>query len=252
MTTATIPTSGNEFAYRLCVLTHAAAAVTLAPTLEAFEAHSSPAPAEVLVVVDGPEFGYVSEALDGRFPDARVTIHTCPVQQGFCAATNRAWVHAAGGPGPLYVVYLEGDFVLTRDVDWRDLAAVLDANPQLAQMALVRNAVNDGEIRAGGLVESRPGQFHERETPSWKTVGTAPYEMAAPPHRWLEEREFFTTNPSIMRRSFMQENPWVYDGRPFCEGRYGIGLREEGFSFGFWGCGEVWCEHVGVRSGTGY
>ena len=64
----------------------------------------------------------------------------------------------------------------------------------------------------------------------------------------------FTTNPSLMRRQFMAENPWPAEYDQRCEGLFGIDLRERGYSFGAWGSGEPWVRHLGRRdrSGWGY
>lgn len=237
----------TDFSYRLVVLTHAAGGGTLADALAAFEEHASPAPVEVLVVVDGPEFGYVAEALKGRWQDAvLVVIHPAAKQGGFCAATRRAWALAAQGPGPLHVFYLEHDFLLTRGVHLADLAVALDMNPRLAQMALMRNAVNEQEKAAGGLFESRRDEYQEK-----LAAFPVPDHPRGPLQGWLEHRSYLTTNPSLMRRSFMQEHSWpAYDSE--CEGRFGIDLVQAGYSFGVWGVGEPWCAHAGVRSGYGY
>jgi hypothetical protein len=102
-------------------------------------------------------------------------------------------------------------------------------------MALVRDAVNADERRAGGLIKSRPGQFQPQE-------GS---------HPWLRHRSYFTTNPSLMRTSFMRDDPFLDDGEPYCEGRYGIHLLTRGYTFGAWGSGEEWVAHMGVRDRTG-
>lgn len=258
----------TAFPYRLSVLTHAAGGETLALALAAFEEHSDPAPTDVLVVVDGPEFGYVTEALECRFGGAQITIHTSPRQEGFCAATRRAWALAAAGPGPQHVAWLEHDFELTRDVPWVDLAAVLDANPQLSQMALMRQAVNAAEKAAGGLFESRPGEYEPRiarcstcnGSGDWGTDDPEGYEPEGCPgcggdgagETWHEHSAYvMTTNPSLMRRSFMQAHPWP-DYAFNCEGLFGLDLAAAGFSAGVYGDGSPWCSHVGVRSGVGY
>jgi hypothetical protein len=50
----------------------------------------------------------------------------------------------------------------------------------------------------------------------------------------------------------MLENPWPADVAAECEGRFGFELVERGYEFGYWGNGERWVDHIGVRTGKGY
>ena len=223
--------------YLLVVLTHGADGHEhVDRALASLTGHVTPLPAAAFAHADQANETRVVDALARHLSTYALAVEAPLRAAGFCKATATAWKVAAAS-GLEYVLYLEHDFIFTRDVDLHGVAVVLDANPQLAQMALMRNAVNEQEKAAGGLFGSRPGQWTLRETDGIE---------------WLEEREFFTTNPSLMRRDFMAQNPWPDDGEPYCEGRFGIGLRERGYSFGFLGRGEVWVEHVGTRSGFGY
>lgn len=232
--------------YRLVVITHGDAP-TLEDTLAAFAEHAKPAPAEMVCVIDGP----------GRLPPVpyrlgedgitidQWEIDQTPTQEGFCAATRRGWELGARA-GVDYVFWLENDFLLTRSVDLRMLARVLDAEPMLAQMQLMRNAVNEHERTAGGLYQSRPGQYEPRQV--W--IAPAPGHPAQG-WPWREHRSYVTTNPCLMRRTFLAANPWP-DHPSECEGRFGIDLVALGYRFGVWGEGEPWCEHIGTRTGFGY
>lgn len=213
--------------YRLVVVTHGAA-LNLDRVLSAFLKNARPAPTDLVAVVDGP----------GRLPPVehlwRIKQH--PRQLGFCETLVTAWA-AASEPGVDYVFWLENDFLLTRYVELEMLAAELDADLQLAQMALMRNAVNSDERRAGGLYESRRDQFDRRFGPSGFPS--------------LRHTAYFTTNPSLMRRDFIAANPWP-DYPSECEGKFGIDLVDRGYRFGVWGDGSPWCTHVGDRDGFGY
>jgi hypothetical protein len=184
----------------------------------------SPEPSLVLAFHDGAGYAYMP--FGGQF---RVVAGAS--QRGFCGATRELWAGAAAGWCD-YVFYLEHDFEFLRPVDLTQLAVVLDANPALAQMALMRDAVNAEEKAAGGLYESRPGQYAKRDG-------------------WLEHSAYLTTNPSLMSAEFMRRNPWPdYPDR--CEGRFGIDLLDAGYRFGAWGTGEPWVRHIGERTGFGY
>jgi hypothetical protein len=230
--------------YRLAVLTHGDAP-HLDRAIESFAEHASPAPADLVCVVDGP----------GRTPPVEPFGQwrglVLPQQSGFCFASRELW-RLASEPNVEatadYVFWLENDFVLTRPVDLSELAYVLDDRwPRLAQMQLMRGAVNAEERAAGGLYESRPGQYEPRTTVAADSTDPGDWWNAP----WLEHRSYMTTNPCLMPADFMLANPWPgYDRE--CEGRFGIDLVKEGYTFGVWGDGSPWCEHIGQRDGFGY
>lgn len=231
--------------YKLIVLTHGDEPPCLEQALDAFGAMVTPLPAETVIVRDGPGYSYIAPWMTRR-AGRWACVQAAPEQLGFCAVTREAWRIAAQGDLD-YVFWLEHDFVLARPVDLRQLAAVLDAHPLLAQMALMRDAVNAQEVDAGGLYESRPGQYE----PQLYIDAAAPDQADWWRAPWLEHRAYLTTNPSLMRRAWMAEHPWP-DHPAECEGRFGIDLVLQGHTFGVWGTGEPWCRHVGTRTGFGY
>jgi hypothetical protein len=235
--------------YELAVLTHGRAK-PLARTLASFREHVRPEPARIRVFADAvTDLASVVGAVRGTFPaleDPDVAATHPSRQNGFCRATARLWESASDDEDVDYVLWLEHDFLFVRSVCLEQMASLLEREPKLAQVALVRDACNDEERRAGGVVQARPGAFASRlstveaEGVSWRVA-------------WLEHRAFFTTNPSLMRREFMAAQPFPDDGAE-CEGRYGLGLVERGYRFAYWGDGTPWVSHVGDRSdgGTGY
>lgn len=250
--------------YRLVVLTHGDHRADLAATLASFAAAVTPTPSSVHLRADRAAW------LNRDWLEAYAGVLGCPIScdfgdaPGFCASTRRAWqaaVSAAFIPELhnaerraveatyTHVFWLEHDFLITRMVNLDELALVLDREPKLAQMALMRDAVNAEEKAAGGLFESRPGQYEPRMTKGesyWLDT-----DRITKMHEWLEHRAYLTTNPSLMRRDFMAAHPWP-DYPERCEGRFGIDLVSAGYTFGVWGRGEPWCSHVGVRTGDGY
>lgn len=233
--------------YRLAVLTHGThpKGDVLDRTMESFFEHVTPEPTSWQIHQDGVGAPRVHSRL-GTTPSTFWLHGAKP--DGFCASTARSWERAAKADEP-YIFWLEHDFQFIRPVDLRELAAVLDVKG-LAQMALMRDAYSAEEKAAGGLFEYRRDDFGERETCISAVEDDSPQPgfWEAP---WLT-MPWFTTNPCLMRRDFMAANPFLDDGEPFCEGRYGIMLREQGFEFGTWGSGEVWVKHIGVRTGHGY
>ena len=165
---------------------------------------------------------------------------------GFCVATGRLWrqaVRMAEAEDCDYVFWLEHDFLVRRDVDVEAMAALLRW-VDVAQVSLMRQPCNEQERRAGGVVQRDPSAF------SYRPAGWAPGDCAVPEH--LSHRVYFTTNPSLMRTSFMRQNPWP-DYPSECEGRFTIDLVAAGYSFTILGRGEPWIEHIGgQRTGKGY
>lgn len=220
--------------YRLIVLTHGDSE-PLTATLASFVEHVSPLPADAFMHIDGPTPTSVAYHVARNLSAWEWILSEDQQPVGFCGSCAECWEEAGHGDHD-YAFWLEHDFTFVRPVDLRELALTLDANPQLAQMALMRQPVNEQEVEAGGVVASRPGQFSER-------VGDY--------GRWLEQRSYWTTNPSLFNANMARgAHRWPEGDR--CEGRFGIYLREQGFTFGMWGNGEPWVEHVGARSGFGY
>lgn len=171
-------------------------------------------------------------------------IHEGP-PQGFGGAIRRAWAVLRIGSSARYVFHVEDDFRFLRPVDLGAMATVLEQRPEVAQMALRRQPWNADERAAGGVVERDPDAFTE-------------YADAG--HRWLAHRAFWTTNPSLYRRTLCGVG-WPTGDHS--EGRFGLQLLEQGtpeataeqVRMGYWGARSsgVWVEHIGHRRiGGGY
>ena len=187
-----------------------------------------------LIFDDSGDMAY-RDWLVAMFPEFDV-IHPM-ARQGFGGAIRSAWSHLAGRSEP-WVFHLEDDFTFNRPVDLTGMAAVLDERPYLAQMALRRQPWNDQEKTAGGVVEQHPGDYDDC------TDGA---------HDWLEHRRFFTTNPSLYRRSLCR------GGWPTAEHSEGVFthqlLEDPTVRFGYWGARDSgeWVTHIGdQRNGNGY
>lgn len=214
--------------YRLVVMTNGRPC--LRGTLEAFRELVTPQPVEILVHDDGG----LSEPYGGGTPWAHIpwtTTSQVPAI-GFCGSCAHAWEEASA-PGVDFVFWIEDDIVVKRPVDLAPLADALTRHKHVTQMALMRQPVNDLEIAAGGCRELRPELYEEMDE------GT-----------WLRSHTNFSTGCSLIPRRFMASHP--FPATPSCEGEFSIDLLGEGKSFGVWGLGESWVEHVGIRSGFGY
>lgn len=131
-----------------------------------------------------------------------------------------------------FTFWCEDDFTFDRPVDLRELAAVLDADPHLAQMALLRQPWFAREREAGGIVERDRSLYNFCDG-------------------WIEHRLWFTLNPSLVPAwVFGHERPkgkrheWRFS-RQLC--------KDPAVRFGFWGDGAPWITHIGTeRRGRGY
>lgn len=200
----------------------------------------------VLELVDGPLIRRVIHD-DSADPDYRAWLHTkFPTFQvlasehrlGFGGAIQHAWSHLRRVTDIEYVLHWEDDFVPNRVIDLRSMAFLLDRDHDLVQVALRRQAWNDTERAAGGIVEQRPDTYTDL------TDGTV---------WWLEHRNFFTTNPCLYRRSLMERH-WPAGSQS--EGHFGVELfKNPKLRAAYWGrrTDPPAVTHIGVeRVGVGY
>ena len=164
-------------------------------------------------------------------------------RSGFGGAIRSAWQHLREHSSADLIFHLEDDFTFRRRIGLDAMAHILDTNPHLVQLALRRQPWNEHERAAGGIVEQHPDAY----------VDTEQHDDSGSFY-WLEHRLFFTTNPSLYRRSLIEEHEW-----PDVRNSEGIFshhlLGDDRIRFGFLGArdsGEA-VEHIGYeRVGTGY
>lgn len=163
------------------------------------------------------------------FPDFELV--TSARRTGFAGNVRRAWEHALGTGQP-WTFWLEDDFVLQRQVDLGAMADTLDANPQVAQMALRRQAWFPAEVEAGGIIEQDPDAYTDH-------------------HGWLEHVKFWTTNPHLVHRSVLAGYEWP--NRAHSEATFAREILRTRTA-GYWGSrqDDPWALHMGERQGTGY
>lgn len=166
-------------------------------------------------------------------------VHASPGRSGFGGAIRSAWEMLRRESGAQQIFHLEDDFVPTRTIPLAMMSLLLDTQPHLVQVALRRQPWNEHERLAGGIVEQHPDAYTEH------THGA---------RTWLEHRLFFTTNPTVYRRSLIRNHEWP-DGSQ-SEGRFSHHLLgDDRLRFGFYGARDSgeWVEHIGhQRTGTGY
>jgi hypothetical protein len=159
-------------------------------------------------------------------------------RSGFGGAYRNAWRWVAENVDQPFLFSTEDDFVMQRRVDLRAMRDVLQAAPDVAQVALRRQAWNPAEIEAGGVVEQHPGDYADAKIAGWPV---------------LLHRRFWTTNPSLHRTSMCRSG---WPGDPRSEGLHTARLlRDSATRFAYWGSRDsgVWAEHIGhERVGRGY
>lgn len=174
-----------------------------------------------------------------RHPDFR-HINGGP-RRGFGGAIVSAWECLLEFSHADHVFHCESDFTFNRHIDLRAMVDVLETNPRLAQMALLRQPWNDTEKAASGVLNVCPGAFTEE--------GGAGRE-------WLRHTAWFTTNPSVYRRTLCAEG-WPHGEQS--EGVFTRRLldRHPDWCFGYWGARDsgAWVHHIGderAPEATGY
>lgn len=169
--------------------------------------------------------------------DHMVTVDDRAHELGFAGAVQQGWRQVLA-TGADWLFHLEMDFTFNAPVPVESMIELLAEKPYLAQVVLKRQAVNDEERAAGGIVELHPDDFRQRVE-----GGTI----------WTEHRRFWSTNPSVYSTKLCRHGwPQI----PCSEGVFTHRLLEDPDArFAFWGgkFDAPLVEHIGHdRAGTGY
>src|SRR4029077_9040341 len=111
---------------------------------------------------------------------------------GYTASRRALWTYLGRRAQGEYIFSTEDDFVYDQPIDLPRMVGILRAEPNLAQVALLRDAYYAAERAKGGILGWPRDQFVQRGE-----NGDAR----------LEHRLFFTANPSLIRRS-LTARPW--------------------------------------------
>lgn len=175
--------------------------------------------------------------LSERFPD--YTVIGKPTRQGFGGAIRSAWDFILNDTPSDYVFHLEDDFLFNKSIETSGLQEILDADSDLQQIALLRQPWNENEIAAGGIMQ--------QDLNSYAESSLAGYSVS-------KHHKFFTTNPSLYRRSLCEVG---WPAGEHSEGVFGLRLKERNPDayFAFLGQRDdpPAVRHIGQsRVGTGY
>lgn len=169
-------------------------------------------------------------------PDFTVTVLDLDHSLGFAGAIAQGWASVLE-TGADYVLHWESDFIARAPVELAEMIGLLERHPRLAQVSLKRQAWNERERAAGGIVEADSDDFTEMHD------GVT----------WTEHRRYFTTNPSVYSTSLCSM------GWPQVEHSEGVFthrlLEDPELRFAIWGgkFDPPAVEHIGeVRAGVGY
>lgn len=147
-----------------------------------------------------------------------------------------------------FVMLWEEDFVLTREVDLDDMAAIMRHNNRLAQLNLQRQAVYRIERRFGYM------ESHRRRGYGLSVVKDNPHKIP-----WVQRNKPFTTNPGLIRREVLNINWPSRDLSDRVQGGAEPAMSQilewHRWSFGWYGeWNTPYTEHIGtiMKTGKGY
>jgi hypothetical protein len=207
------------------------------PTISSIQKHLT-GHGDIVIVDDSGDPAYRA-LLMSEFSDAHVTT-VAEEPAGYPKAMRSVW-ELARDSGADSIAFWEDDFVLNENVNMTCLNHVLDEQPHLTQIALLRQPWFGNEHQYGGLI------------PALEQQGQAFTECTDGTHHWIEHRAVFTGNPSLIpARTFAHDWP---EGA-WSESRFGQLLFTDPSARGaYWGqrSNPPRVEHIGhQRVGTDY
>lgn len=160
-------------------------------------------------------------------------------RQGYAKAVQNVF-RVFRESGCEFALHLEDDFILHKPVNLQDIVSVLEQNPNVAQMSIMRQPWYHNEVEHGGVVEAL--EINKAKFTNKNTLG----------FDWVEHRSFYTCNPNVIPR-WTTDTPWP-DGN-WSESRFGREIFAKKKTVGIWGNRKDWphTEHIGrERNGTDY
>jgi hypothetical protein len=187
------------------------------------------------IIDDSGDTEYTSW-LKNTFPSFEIIPVENP-RQGYANAVQRVF-KLFRDTGLDYCLHLEDDFILSKTVDIENIVYVLDKNPNLSQMAIMRQPWYHNEIESGGVIDAIKGEkFYDINTDGFD---------------WVKHRAFYTCNPNIFPQ-WLTNYEWP-DGN-WSESKFGRLLFSNNKDCGIWGNRSSWpqVEHIGrERNGIEY
>lgn len=234
-----------SFRYALCLLS-CGREEYVRRTLASYVEHLTPPPSAVYVYDDGGQTPL--DAFDA-WPGVEVKVESHPTRLGRCAAHANLWRYAAASDYD-YVWTVEDDVLLLRPLDLRDLAALLESEPDLIQVTLFRCPWG-AEVEYGGYFNQFRWKYERRS--SW--LSSLSYAEGDGLACWIASTDDWASSPALVRAQVCREVDWPAE--PGCELTLGPAVQAvqpEALS-GYWGWGEPLAAHIGmerVQGGHGY
>lgn len=228
--------------YLLALLTMKGRESEVEHTLETFERYVTPMPTALHCHVDGatslPRLLYGGMPWEGDVD---------PEPVGFCRSAHVVWEAALTHTDCDWVFWIEDDCEFVRPVNLGLLTHVMEAIPEVVQMALPGGGGDE-------IYRHNPERMATMMGDDGSTRPLADDECSecdeAP---WFSHTGHWET-PCMFRRDLAEE--FELPEGPRCERKLGFTLRAgiPGALFGVWGGGAVWVRHEGDRlpAGTGY
>lgn len=116
-------------------------------TIHSFESIVSFNFYEKIIINDSGDVNY-HNFLSKRFPNFNIVSHE--KRRGLAGAVQSAWSSYSNDTE--YILHLEDDFLFNEEPQIENMIKLLEDNPHLVQMALVRAPVNPPEEEVGGFV----------------------------------------------------------------------------------------------------
>jgi len=211
-------------------------------TLEAYADFLDPQPEALLVWDDGLQtpvetfspFSHLGQVVEGK----EGKLGTFAAHAELWRATRRAEYDHLD-----YVFVAEDDVLLLRPLNVTWMRELLDTEPDLEQVALVRAPYPCGagaEMAMGGFIPMFPDRYNRRTT----TIGDNTC-------KWISSQWDWTSSPALLRMSLTREVDW-----PIHDSERALGPllmeRNPNAVSGYWGWGEAICSHIGLESGGLY
>lgn len=154
---------------------------------------------------------------------------------GYVGSIQRLWRYIERRAVGEFIFLTEDDFLYERKIELGAMVQILRQHREVQQVALLREPAYPREFAPGTIL-------------GW------PMDEFTPRDGYLEHRLFWTMNPSLVRRSIV-ENAWP--AADSSERVFGDKLlRDPAARFAFLGSGEAWARHIGetraVANGVGY
>lgn len=147
-----------------------------------------------IVVVSDRGDRYLPDCLDNvaKWVRPALPLHIvddCEHHLGMAGAVQAGFAHAVAADWR-YVLWVEEDFRFNGHPPLAEMVAILDRNPQLAQVVLKRQAWSMEERSVGGIMELHPDDYTQR------TLG--------PLCDFVEHSRIFSLNPCLIRRRVLE------------------------------------------------